>query len=46
MRVDVARTRGLSGRGGAESLDELKRRSEELSHYLADVRSAYDELDE
>jgi hypothetical protein len=41
MRVEVARMRGS---GGLESLDELKRRSEELSVYLADLRAAYDEL--
>lgn len=41
MRVEVARMRGT---GGLESLDELKRRSEELSGYLADLRAAYDEL--
>jgi hypothetical protein len=44
MRIEVARMRGLAGRTGTESLEDLKRRSEELSEYLSDLRRAYEEL--
>ena len=43
MRLDLARvqaTPGLEGTGGVEA---LRRRSEELSHYLDDLRSGYSE---
>jgi hypothetical protein len=46
MRIEVARMRGLSDRGGLRSLEELKTRSQELSAYLSDLRRAYEELGE
>jgi hypothetical protein len=43
MRLDIARLQASPGTEGAAGIDQLKRRTDELSHYLADLRSGYAE---
>ena len=44
LRIDLARARTTRERVTDSTLDDVRTRSEELSRYLADLRSAYDEL--
>jgi hypothetical protein len=43
MRLDIARLQAAPGTEGAVGIDRLKRRTDELSHYLEDLRSGYSE---
>jgi hypothetical protein len=43
MRLDIARLQASPGVEGAMGIDQLKRRTDELSHYLEDLRSGYSE---
>jgi class 3 adenylate cyclase len=43
MRLDIARLQASPGIEGAAGIDQLKRRTDELSHYLEDLRSGYAE---
>jgi class 3 adenylate cyclase len=43
MRLDIARLQAAPGGEGALGIDQLKRRTDELSHYLEDLRSGYSE---
>ena len=43
MRIDIARIKAAPGYGEGAGLDQLKRRTEELSHYLEDLRTSFDE---
>lgn len=46
LRIDVGRARTTRGRTTEASLADLRSRSRELSQYLSDLRSAYEELEE
>jgi hypothetical protein len=43
MRLDIARLQASPGTEGAAGIDQLKQRTDELSHYLEDLRSGYTE---
>jgi hypothetical protein len=43
MRLDIARLQASPGAEGAAGIDQLRRRTDELSHYLEDLRSGYAE---
>jgi hypothetical protein len=43
MRLDIARVQASPGVEGAAGIEGLKRRTDELSHYLEDLRSGYTE---
>jgi hypothetical protein len=43
MRLDIARVQASPGLEGAGGIEGLKRRTDELSHYLEDLRSGYAE---
>ncbi len=43
MRLDIARVQASPGAEGAAGIEGLKRRTDELSHYLEDLRSGYAE---
>jgi hypothetical protein len=43
MRLDIARLQASPGTEGVAGIDVLKRRTDELSHYLEDLRSGYAE---
>jgi class 3 adenylate cyclase len=43
MRLDIARLQASPGVEGTAGIDQLKRRTDELSHYLEDLRSGYSE---
>jgi class 3 adenylate cyclase len=43
MRLDIARVQASPGMEGAAGIEGLKRRTDELSHYLEDLRSGYTE---
>jgi class 3 adenylate cyclase len=43
MRLDIARLSASPGAEGGAGLEALKRRTDELSHYLEDLRSGYSE---
>ncbi|MDA8424557.1 MAG: 2TM domain-containing protein, partial [Treponema sp.] len=42
MRIDIARISAAPGPGGGPNLDQFKRRTEELSRYLEDLRTSFD----
>ncbi len=44
LKIDVARTRSSQTAGNDEAVGELRNRSKEISRYLEDLRSAWDEL--
>ncbi len=44
LRVEIARSEGRPGSEQLASMEELRRRSEELRAYLGDLRRAYDDL--
>ena len=43
MRLDIARLQAVPGVDGALGIEALKRRTDELSHYVEDLRSGYAE---
>jgi hypothetical protein len=43
MRLDIARVQASPGTEGAAGIEALRRRTDELSHYLEDLRSGYAE---
>jgi class 3 adenylate cyclase len=43
MRLDIARLQAAPGAEGATGIESLKRRTDELSHYLEDLRRGYNE---
>ncbi len=43
MRLDIARVQASPGAEGAAGIEALKRRTDELSHYLEDLRAGYAE---
>ena len=43
MRLDIARVQASPEAEGAAGIEGLKRRTDELSHYLEDLRSGYAE---
>jgi class 3 adenylate cyclase len=43
MRLDIARLQAAPGAEGAAGIDRLRRRTDELSRYLEDLRSGYAE---
>jgi class 3 adenylate cyclase len=43
MRLDIARVQASPGIEGAAGIEALKRRTDELSHYLEDLRAGYAE---
>ena len=43
MRLDIARVQASPGLEGAGGIEGLRRRTDELSHYLEDLRSGYAE---
>jgi class 3 adenylate cyclase len=43
MRLDIARLQASPGAEGSDRLEGLKHRTDELSHYLEDLRSGYAE---
>lgn len=45
LEIDVARMKSMSGDEEAASVDMLRSKSAELSQYLDDLRSGYDELE-
>jgi len=46
MRLDIARLQAAPGEAGSGGLEGLKRRTDELSRYLEDLRSGYSESKE
>lgn len=46
LRIDVGRARTTRGRTTDASIADLRSRSQELSQYLSDLRSAYEELED
>ena len=44
LRVELARSKGQDDLGRLESMEELRRRSQDLQEYLGDLRQAYDDL--
>jgi hypothetical protein len=44
LRVELARSKGQADLGRLESMEELRRRSQDLQEYLGDLRQAYDDL--
>ena len=45
LQIDLARMKGLSAAEEQPSITSLRDKSEELSHYLEDLKAGYSELE-